>query len=175
MARLIFHLSLGVALFFLQVLLLPLHQTRLDLPNLLVFYEASHPFLFSAVFLAVLLGLVVDCYANGPLGLHAGLYLVVVILARVFKRHLNLQAIIPQILAVALTLLIQGWLELGILSLLEPTGVFHFQAVRLNLEKAGITALFAPPGFLLLHWLDKTAGRYFFDPRSVTTELDDLD
>ncbi|OPX19735.1 MAG: hypothetical protein BZ151_07645 [Desulfobacca sp. 4484_104] len=175
MARLILHLSLGVTLFFLQILLLPLHQTRLELLNLLVFYEAIHPFLFSAVFLAVLLGLVVDCYANGPLGLYTGLYLLVVILARVFKRHLNLQAIIPQILAVALTLVIQGGLELGILSLLEPSGVFHFQAVRLNLEKAGVTALLAPPSFLLLYWLDKTAGRYFFDPHSASTELDDLD
>ncbi|MBW1916439.1 MAG: hypothetical protein JRI57_00245 [Deltaproteobacteria bacterium] len=175
MVRVILHLSLGVGLFFFQILVLPLNQNRLDLLSLLVFYEGSRPFVYTAIFLAFLLGLVVDCYSYAPLGLQSGLYLVVVSLARVLRRQLNLQYIVPQILAVGLTLGVQGLLQSGILDLLYPAGVFDVKIVQFHLERAGATALLAPPGFLVLDWLDKTAGRYFLHYKSALSGTEKLD
>ncbi|MFP3867319.1 MAG: hypothetical protein ACLFUU_04040 [Desulfobacteraceae bacterium] len=171
MGRLIIHLLLGVGLFFSQLLVLPLNQTRLDLLSLLVFYEGSCPFLYSSILLAFLLGLVVDCYSYAPLGLQAGLYLLVVVLARTLRRQLNLQLFLPQILAVGLALGVQGLFKVGILYLLDPSDIFYFEAIQFNLERAGVTALLAPPSFLVLDWLDKTAGRYFLYYKSGIEKL----
>lgn len=168
MSQLIVYLSLGIGLFVLQNLLLPVTCTRLDFLSLLIFYVgAAHP-LGKAVFLAFLLGIVVDSYSLTPLGLQAGLYLLVVILAQFFRRHLNLHLAAPQILATALTLECQGMLHLGILHVLAHVGMINMEAVWFTLERASITALLAPPAFALWRRLDKSLGRYFYSAWSVS-------
>lgn len=172
MGRLVFLLVLVLGLFFLQTLLLPLPQTRLDLLGLLVFYEGAGPFFLNPILLALFLGIVVGSYSTAPLGLQAGGYLLIVMLARFFRRHLNLQLTIPQILAAGITLGCQGVVQLWILHILDPGEVFHFQAIRFNLERALVTALLAPPAFGLWGWLDNCAKRYFYQSWSASVGHD---
>jgi len=97
--------AVGLGFFYLQNLLFFPH-VHLRLLALLLFYVGMRPSLSLALSLGLALGLLQDSYASTPMGLHLGAALVLVAVARFFRRRLLLQRLPSQVLAgvVALTL-----------------------------------------------------------------------
>jgi rod shape-determining protein MreD len=96
----------GLGFFYLQNLVFFPH-VHLRLLALLLFYVGLRPSLSLALALALALGLLQDSYATTPLGLHLGSALVLVAVARFFRRRLLLQRITSQVLASVVALALQ--------------------------------------------------------------------
>jgi len=111
-APLVFSL-MGLALFYLQNLVFFPH-VHLRLLALLLFYVGLRPSLSLAMGLALILGLLQDCYASTPLGLHLGGSLLVVAAARFFRVRLLLQRLGPQVLGSLAALALQeAWFQVS--------------------------------------------------------------
>ena len=85
----------GLIIFYVQNLVLFPH-VHLRLLSLLLFYVSLRPSLTLALALTLVLGCLEDSYATTPLGLHLGVSLVLVAVARFSRRRLLLQQYICQ-------------------------------------------------------------------------------
>ena len=149
----------GVGLFYFQNLLL-FPQVRLRLLSLLVFCVGLRPSFTLAFSLALILGLLQDCFATTPFGLHMGSSLLLVAMARFVRGKLLLQKVGPQIVASLGALALQ---EFGFLIILLLLGYHPFPfsevAAFRGLEILGTAAL-APLMSGLVQALEKLLSRY---------------
>jgi rod shape-determining protein MreD len=90
--------AMGLGFFYLQNLLFFPH-VHLRLLALLLFYVGLRPSLGLALSLSLALGLLQDSYATTPMGLHLGAALVLVAVARFFRRGLLLTRLTSQVVA----------------------------------------------------------------------------
>jgi rod shape-determining protein MreD len=157
---LISYALLGIVFFLLQNLLIPLIKIRFDLLSLLIFYFSINNPLLSSAILAIFLGVVVDSYTSGPLGLAAGLFLVVVVCAIFLRNHLNLRYAFPQVLGIGLTLILQGGIMIILLNLLEPVDSVNMETIRNFCKEIGLTTLLAPPFYALLSIIERALRKY---------------
>ena len=88
----------GLVIFYVQNLVL-FPYVHLRLLALLLFYVGLRPSLSLTLALGLVLGCLQDSYATTPLGLHLGASLVLVAMARFFRRRLLLQQLGFQALA----------------------------------------------------------------------------
>jgi rod shape-determining protein MreD len=159
---LMFYLILAFLLFFLQNLLPFPSRIHLDLLTLFVIFISLQTSFITALTLALILGVALDCYGMAPLGLHAGAFLLTVVGVEVMRRRLNFLYIFPQIVGVATLALIQAVTMALLLHLLMPVQVIYPALVRQGLWQIGITALAAPIVLALFGWLERVWRRWFF-------------
>ncbi len=152
---LLFYLLLGFLVFFSQHLLPFSPNFRLDLVSLFVVFVTLRRGFLVALGLALLLGFVLDCYGLAPLGLQAAMLLTAVIGTSVLQRHLNLFYVFPQIAGVALIMLLQGIIMLGLLHLVLPVPVVYPAMLRQSLLQLATTAVCAPAVLGLFRLLEK--------------------
>ena len=132
---------MGLALFYLQNLVVIPH-VHLRLLALLLFYVGLRPSLSLAMALALVLGLLQDCYASTPLGLHLAGSLVVVAAARFLRHRLLLQRLGPQVLGSMAALILQeAWFQASTFILGAQGFVLTEVATMHGLEIAGTAAL----------------------------------
>ncbi len=153
----LYYLLVAFVLFFLQHLLPMPAYLRLDLLTLFMVYVTLQAGLLTAVPLALLLGVVLDCYGPAPLGLHAALLFTAVVGTAAVRRHLDLLYVLPQITGVALIMLAQGAVMVGLLHLLLPVPVAYPALLQTVFLQLWVTSLSAPVvlflfGFLARGW-----------------------
>jgi rod shape-determining protein MreD len=147
----------GLGLFCLENLLAA-SQVHLRPLALLVFYLGLDEDLTPAFVLAVFFGLLQDSYALTPFGLHLVGGLFVVAAARFCRRHFQLRAALPQMLAGLVVLVLQDVVVRFTLVLLGARqGIADDMAYSLILEIVG-TTLLAPLILALLVGLKRLAG-----------------
>ena len=98
---------LGLIIFYLQNLVF-FPYVHLRLLALLLFYVGLRPSLALALALGLVLGCLQDSYATTPFGVHLGASLVLVAMARYFRRGLLLQQLGFQALASLVALVVTG-------------------------------------------------------------------
>jgi rod shape-determining protein MreD len=155
----------GLVIFYVQNLAL-FPYVHLRLLSLLVFYVGLRPSLSLALALSLILGFLQDSYATTPLGLHMGASLVLVAMARFFRRRLLLQQLGFQALASLAALALQevglqfGTFMLGYQSLFasELTGVHSMEILG--------TAALGPLMHLLVQGVENSLRRLGWRPRS---------
>jgi rod shape-determining protein MreD len=158
----LFYLILAFLLFFLQNLMPLPSQMRLDLLTLLMVFLSLRASLIISVTLALILGIVLDCYGMAPLGLQATIMLLAVLGVRILRRSLNFHYIFPQIIGVAIITIMQGLVMAMLLHLLMPVPVIYPAMVRQEMFQIGVTALSAPIVLALLGLAEKFWRRWFF-------------
>jgi rod shape-determining protein MreD len=155
----------GLVIFYVQNLAL-FPYVHLRLLSLLVFYVGLRPSLSLALALSLVLGFLQDSYATTPLGLHMGASLVLVAMARFFRRRLLLQQLGFQALASLAALALQevglqfGTFMLGYQSLFtsELTGGHSMEILG--------TAALGPLMHLLVQGVENSLRRLGWRPRS---------
>ncbi len=167
----LFYLLLGFFLFFLQHLLPLPAPVRLDLLTLFLVFVTLRADFIVAVVLALLLGFVLDCYGLAPLGVQVALLLTAVVGTALVRRHFNFLYILPQIAGVAVIMLLQGLVMLGLLHLLLPVPVVYPTMVWQVLLQLSGTALSAPLVLGLFNLLEKAWRRWLLQ-KSVRTSLE---
>jgi rod shape-determining protein MreD len=158
---LIFYVILAFLLFFLQNLLPFSSRMHLDLLLLFVIFISLHTNFITAVTMAVILGIALDCYTMAPLGLQAGAFLLTVVGVEILRRLLNFFYIFPQIVGVAALALIQAVTMALLLHLLMPMQVIYPALVQQGLWQIGVTALAAPIVLALFGWLERVWQHWF--------------
>jgi rod shape-determining protein MreD len=104
---------LGLIIFYVQNLVF-FPYVHLRLLALLLFYVGLRPSLALPLALGMVLGCLQDSYATTPFGVHLGASLVLVAMARFFRRRLLLQQMGFQALASLVALVVQEvYLQLG--------------------------------------------------------------
>jgi rod shape-determining protein MreD len=158
LSSLFFFTLLGLALFFLQELLLyPQVYIRPLAP--LLFYVSLKDSLALAFALAVLLGLLQDSYALAPFGIHLMSSLILVAVARLTRQTFLVKNAVFLILAMLAALLLQ---ELGvrlILTLLGSWDVFFVDVSWTRGLELIVTAALTPVFFALIRSLEFHLGR----------------
>ncbi len=165
----LFYLILGFFLFFLQHLLPFPANLRLDLLTLFMVFVSLRADFSVAVLLALLFGFILDCYGLAPLGLQAGLLLTAVVATAVLRRHLNFLYILPQITGVAVIMLVQGLVMVGLLHLLLPVPIASTAMLRQVVLQLGVTALSTPIILGLFNLLEKGWRRFWLRKSPRTT------
>jgi rod shape-determining protein MreD len=159
---LMFYLILAILLFFLQNLMPLPPQAHLDLLTLFVIFISLRASFIIAVTMALIIGVMLDCYGMAPLGLQAGALLLAVIGVEILRRHLNWLYFFPQIVGVATIAMIQAVAMALLLHLLVPVQVIYPEVVQQGLMQIGITALAAPIFLALFGQLERIWRRWFF-------------
>jgi len=150
-----FYLILGFFLFFLQHLIPFPADLRLDLLTLFMVFVSLRTDFIVAVVLALLFGLILDCYGLAPLGLQSALSLTAVVATALLRRRLNFLYVLPQIAGVAVIMLLQGLVMVGLLHLLLPVPVVYPAMLRQACLQLGVTALSSPIVLGLFALLEK--------------------
>jgi rod shape-determining protein MreD len=155
----------GLLIFYVQNLVF-FPYVHLRLLSLLLFYVGLRPSLGLTLSLAVVLGCLQDSYATTPLGLHLGASLVLVAMARFFRRRLPLQQLGFQAVAGLAALAVQEVsLQLGTFMLgyepLFPPDLFRVHAM----EIVGTAAL-GPLMYLLVRGVESFLRRLGWRPRT---------
>ncbi|WP_449245450.1 hypothetical protein [Desulfobacca acetoxidans] len=158
----LFYLLLSLFSVYFQNVLFQLAGVRLDLLTLLVIFVSSHEKVIIATVLALLLGVMADCYGPLPLGLQAGVLLLAVVGVYTLRPFLNFQHILPQIVGVAAILVVQMLAMLTLINLLTPVEGFHQTFWRQLAVEAGTTVLGAPIILSSLNYLEKSWRRRFY-------------
>jgi rod shape-determining protein MreD len=165
MAPLIAFSLMGLLLFYLQNLVL-FPYVHLRLLALLLFYVGLRPSLSLTLALSLVLGGLQDSYATTPFGLHLGSSLVLVAVARFFRRRLLLQQLGFQALASLAALALQeaglqlGTFMLGYQPLLSP------DLTRVHAMEIMGTAALGPLMHLLVQGVQDSLRRLGWRPRS---------
>ncbi len=155
----------GLLLFYVQNLVL-FPYVHLRLLSLLVFYVGLRPSLSLPLALGLVLGGLQDSYATTPLGLHLGASLVLVAMARYFRRGLLLQQLGFQLLASLAALALQevslqlGTFMLGYQPLVSP------DLTRVHAMEILGTAALGPLMHLLVQGVENSLRRLGWRPRS---------
>jgi rod shape-determining protein MreD len=158
LSSLFFFTLLGLALFFLQELLLyPQVYIRPLAP--LLFYVGLKDSLPLAFALAVLLGLLQDSYALSPFGIHLMSSLILVGVARFVRQSFLVKNAVFLILAMLMALLLQ---ELGVRLILTIMGSRDVFFVDLSWSRGLeliVTAVLTPVFFTLIRSMEYHLGR----------------
>lgn len=152
---------LSVALFYFSSLMPAVWHRYLDPFALLLLFICQQGQVLTATLLALGFGLLLDAYAHAPLGLEASRLLIVILGVRFLQVWLNLNFVLPQMLAVGFLVLVQGLLTLGWLTLLLPGEIDPGQLWAITWRSALGTALAAPVAFQLFSWLNQHWRRWF--------------
>lgn len=153
----------GLGFFYLENLVFFPH-VRLRLLDLLIFIVALRPSLGLAISLGLALGLLQDCYAATPFGVHLGSSLVLVATARFFRQRLLWQRLGTLILATLTALTLQeGFWQLIMVMLGTPGPALKDFLNYRSLEILGTLAL-APLMYALVLGLEKAMGRFGWRP-----------
>jgi rod shape-determining protein MreD len=155
----------GLLIFYVQNLAF-FPYVHLRLLSLLVFYVGLRPSLSLPLALGLVLGCLQDSYATTPFGLHLGASLVLVAMARFFRRRLLLQQLGFQALGSLAALALQEVsLQLGTFMLGYQPLVSHDLTKVHAMEILGTAAL-GPLMHLLLQGVENTLRRLGWRPRS---------
>ena len=155
----------GLLIFYVQSLAF-FPYVHLRLLSLLLFYVGLRPSLSLPLALGLVLGCLQDSYATTPLGLHLGASLVLVAMARFFRRRLLLQQLGFQALASLAALALQEVsLQLGTFMLGYQPLVSHDLTKVHAMEILGTAAL-GPLMHLLVQGVENTLRRLGWRPRS---------
>jgi len=155
----------GLILFYVQNLVL-FPYVHLRLLALLVFYVGLRPSLSLTLALSLVLGFLQDSYATTPLGLHMGASLVLVAMARFFRRRLLLQQLGFQALASLAALAFQEvGLQFGTCMLGYQSFFSHDLTGVHSMEILGTAAL-GPLMYLLVQGVENSLRRLGWRPRS---------
>jgi rod shape-determining protein MreD len=156
---------LGLILFYVQNLVF-FPYVHLRLLALLLFYVGLRPSFSLPLALSLVLGGLQDSFATTPLGLHLGASLVLVAMARFFRRRLLLQQLGFQALASLAALLLQEvCLQLGTFMLgYQP--LFPPDLTRVHAMEILGTAALGPLMHLLVQGVLDSLRRLGWRPRS---------
>jgi rod shape-determining protein MreD len=155
----------GLLIFYVQNLVL-FPYVHLRLLALLMFYVGLRPSLSLALALALVLGCLQDSYATTPQGLHLGASLVLVAMARFFRRRLLLQQLGFQALASLAALALQEvYLQLSTFMLGYQPLFAHDLTRMYSMEILGTAAL-GPLMHLLVQGVADGLRRLGWRPRS---------
>ena len=152
---LIFYLIMALLVFLLQSLLPLALLAHLDLLTLFIVFVSLREKFIIAVSLALILGISLDCYGMAPLGLQAGMLLLGVVGVELLRHNLNFGFVIPQILGVAIIIVMQSVVMLFLLHLLLSVPVLHSSMAKQGLLRIGVTSLSAPLVLGLFSQLEK--------------------
>ena len=155
----------GLLIFYVQNLVF-FPYVHLRLLSLLLFYVGLRPSLSLTLALSLVLGCLQDSYATTPFGLHLGASLVLVAMARFFRRRLLLQQMGFQALASLAALVLQevglqiGTFMLGYQPLFSPdlTGAHSMEILG--------TAALGPLMHLLVQGVENSLRRLGWRPGS---------
>ena len=164
MAPLIAFSLLGLILFYVQNLAL-FPYVHLRLLALLLFYVGLRPSLALPLALSLVLGCLQDSYATTPLGLHLGASLVLVAMARFFRRRLLLQQVGFQALASLAALALQEvYLQFGTF-ILSYQPLFYYDLTKVHAMEILGTAALGPLMHLLVQGVTNSLRRLGWRPR----------
>ena len=155
----------GLIIFYVQNLAL-FPYVHLRLLALLLFYVGLRPSLTLTLALGLVLGCLQDSYATTPFGVHLGASLVLVAMARFFRRGLLLQQLGSQALASLVALVLQeAGLQLGTFMLgYQP--LFSYDLTKMHSMEILGTAALGPLMYLLVQGVDGALRRLGWRPRS---------
>jgi rod shape-determining protein MreD len=155
----------GLIIFYVQDLVL-FPYVHLRLLALLLFYVGLRPSLALTLALSLVLGFLQDSYATTPFGLHFGASLVLVGMARFFRRRLLVQQLGFQVLASLAALALQeAGLQIGTFILgYQPLFSYGLTTVH-SMEILGTAAL-GPLMYLLVQGVEDALRRMGWRPRS---------
>jgi len=156
---------LGLILFYVQNLVL-FPYVHLRLLALLLFYVGLRRSLSLTLALSLVLGCLQDSYATTPFGLHLGASLVLVAMARFFRRGLLLQQLGFQALASLAALGLQEMaLQFGTFMLgYQP--FFSYNLTKVHAMEILGTAALGPLMYLLVEGVENSLHRLGWRPRS---------
>jgi cell shape-determining protein MreD len=156
---------LGLIIFYVQNLVF-FPYVHLRLLALLLFYVGLRPSLTLTLALGLVLGCLQDSYATTPFGVHLGASLVLVAMARFFRRGLLLQQVGFQALASLAALALQEvYLQFGTF-ILSYQPLFYYDLTTMHaMEILGTSAL-GPLMHLLVQGVEFSLRRLGWRPRS---------
>ena len=156
---------LGLIIFYVQNLVF-FPYVHLRLLALLLFYVGLRPSLALALALGLVLGCLQDSYATTPFGVHLGASLVLVAMARYFRRRLLLQQLGFQALASLVALVLQEvYLQLGTF-MLSYQPLFPHDLTTVHAMEILGTAALGPLMHLLVQGVEDSLRRLGWRPRS---------
>jgi rod shape-determining protein MreD len=159
---------LGLCLFYFQNLVLFPH-VHLWLLSLMLFYLGMRPSLGLALALTLTLGVLQDSFAATPFGTHLAGGLVLVALARFFRRRLLVQRLDSQMAASLVALTLQAVFMQILLVILRYEGLsFSGLLGGYGLEILGTAAL-GPLMHLLIRGLENFLRRFGWRPGSESS------
>jgi cell shape-determining protein MreD len=155
----------GLAIFYLQTLVL-FPYVCLRLLSLLLFYVSLRPSLGLALALSLVLGCLEDSFATTPLGLHWGASLVVVAVARLARRRLQLQQLGFQAVAGLIALILHElFLQTGVV-ILGYQSISSYDHLKVHAMEILGTAALGPLMHLLVQRVENFLRRLGWRPRS---------
>jgi rod shape-determining protein MreD len=155
----------GLVIFYVQNLVF-FPYVHLRLLSLLLFYVGLRPSLPLTLALSLVLGFLQDSYATTPFGLHLGASLVLVAMARYFRRRLLVQQLGFQVLASLAALALQeAGLQIGTF-ILGYQPLFSYDLTRVHLMEILGTAALGPLMYLLVQAVEKSLRHLGWRPRS---------
>ena len=155
----------GLVIFYVQNLVF-FPYVHLRLLALLLFYVGLRPSLSLTLALSLVLGFLQDSYATTPFGLHLGASLVLVAMARYFRRRLLLQQLGFQVLAGLAALALQEvGLQIGTF-ILGYQPLFSGDLTRVHLMEILGTAALGPLMYLLVQGVETSLRRMGWRPRT---------
>ena len=155
----------GLIIFYVQNLVF-FPYVHLRLLALLLFYVGLRPSLGLTLALGLVLGCLQDSYATTPFGIHLGASLVLVAMARFFRRRLPLQQLGFQALASLVALVVQEmYLQLGTF-MLSYQPLFPHDLTTVHAMEILGTAALGPLMHLLVQGVEDSLRRLGWRPRS---------
>jgi len=155
----------GLIIFYVQNLVF-FPYVHLRLLALLLFYVGLRPSLGLTLALGLVLGCLQDSYATTPFGVHLGAYLVLVAMARFFRRRLPRQQLGFQALASLVAVVVQEmYLQLGTF-MLSYQPLFPHDLTTVHAMEILGTAALGPLMHLLVQGVEDSLRRLGWRPRS---------
>jgi len=155
----------GLIIFYVQNLVL-FPYIHLRLLALLVFYVGLRPSLGLPLALGLALGCLQDSYASTPFGVHLGASLVLVAMARYFRRRLLLQQLGFQAVASLVALAVQEVYLQFVTFMLSYQPLFPHDLTGVHTMEILGTAALGPLMHLLVQGMEDSLRRLGWRPRS---------
>jgi rod shape-determining protein MreD len=155
----------GLVIFYVQNLVF-FPYVHLRLLALLLFYVGLRPSLSLTLALSLVLGFLQDSYATTPFGLHLGASLVLVAMARYFRRRLLVQQLGFQVLASLAALVLQEvGLQIGTF-ILGYQPLFSYDLTKVHSMEILGTAALGPLMYLLVRGVENSLRHLGWRPRT---------
>jgi rod shape-determining protein MreD len=156
---------LGLIIFYVQNLVF-FPYIHLRLLALLLFYVGLRPSLALTLALGLVLGGLQDSYATTPFGVHLGASLVLVAMARYFRRRLLLQQLGFQAVASLVALAVQEVFLQLVTFMLSYQPLFPHDLTRVHAMEILGTAALGPLMHLLVQGMEGSLRRLGWRPRT---------
>jgi len=156
---------LALCFFYMQNLVFFPH-VHLRLLNLLLFYVGLQPSLGLALTLALALGALQDSFAITPFGLHLGAALLLVAMARFFRRRILVQRLSSQVVASLVALILQEVLMQVSLVTLGYEGFFSRERLMQHGMEILGTAALGPLMYFVVRGMENFLRRFGWRPSS---------